>query len=194
MDIQTEPGVPRVAAGPGEPPGEADFTRLYERDYPNIVRYLLRRGAQDTAADLAAETFAIVWQRRDQWRDLPADRQTAWVYGVARKVLANALRSGRRAAGLLERVAQNDPDRQGQAGAGDHSELIVEQLAVGRAFARLSEADRELIRLVAWDGLSPVQIADVLGTRVGTVNTRLHRARQRLKALTESEPAEGRAR
>lgn len=167
--------------------GETDFTRLYERDYPKIMRYLLRRGAPQAAADLAAETFAIAWQRCDQWRRLPEERQTAWVYGVARRVAANAARSGRRAAGLAERLTHGEHDGFAVVLA-DHSDLVVEQIAVGRAFARLSEADRELIRLVAWDGLSPAQVADVLGCRVGTVNTRLHRARRRLRALIDTEP------
>ncbi|GAA1982988.1 RNA polymerase sigma factor [Catenulispora subtropica] len=194
MEIRAELTAPGVEAGSGE----ADFTRLYERDYPNIMRYLLRRGAQEAAADLAAETFVIAWQRRDQWRGLPEERQTAWVYGVARRVSANAVRSGRRAAGFAERFAHGAHSGHADHGGpgmfavrqADHSDQVVEQIAVGRAFARLSEADRELIRLVAWDGLTPAQVAEVLGCRIGTVNTRLHRARRRLRALIGTEPAE----
>lgn len=166
-------------------PDEADFTRLYQETYPNIARYLLRRGAGDEVADLAAETFIVAWRRRAQWQRLPAEKRMAWLYGVARKLLANARRSAERrpAYGALGEASAQQPD---------HSDLTLEQLAVADALARLTSDDAELIRLCAWEGLSPAQAAEVLGCRPGTATMRLHRARKRLRKLLETTVPEGR--
>lgn len=164
---------------------EAVFEAFYERHYPDIVRFLLRRGAGDDAPDLTADTFAVAWRRRSQWLELPAERRIAWLYSVARKVLANAGRASRRSAGLAERLAGRERVRQGRD-APDQGTATAERLAVAEAFARLSAADQELIRLVAWDGLTPSQAAEVLGCRLGTLTSRLHGARTRLKKHLDS--------
>lgn len=165
-------------------PDEVDFTRLYERAYPNIARYLMRRGAGEEVADLAAETFIVAWRRRAQWRKLSAEKRMAWLYGVARKLLANARRSAERrpASGTLGEASGQQPD---------HSDLTLAQLAVADALARLADDDAELIRLIAWEGLSPARAAEVLGCKPGTVTMRLHRARKRLRELMETTAQEG---
>ncbi|MHA6762220.1 RNA polymerase sigma factor [Streptacidiphilus sp. PAMC 29251] len=166
---------------------ESQFTGLYEREYPHIARYLLRRGVGERAADLAAETFVVAWRQREQWLALPAERHRPWLYGVARKVLANSIRSEQRAAALTDRIAAD----RSIAAAVDHNGLTVERLAVAEAFERLSEADQELIRLVAWEELTPAQAAEVLGCRVATLTMRLHRARTRLKKQITISAAKG---
>ena len=113
-----------------------------------------------------------------------------WLYGVARQLLANARRAEHRAAGLLERVGRDGRAR-GADRHGDHSDLTVEQIVVAEALARLSEADRELICLIAWDGLTPAQAAEVLGCRASALTTRLHRARARLRKLIDSTSPKG---
>ena len=172
-----QPGFPAASAE------EAAFTDLFRSHREGIARYMVRRGADELAADLAAETFAIAWRRRAQWRALDAEQQVAWLYGVARNVLANAHRAQRRAAGLADRLVQA-ADR--NADVADHGNLTVEQLAVAAAFDQLSDADQEVIRLVAWDALTPQQAAQVLGCRTATLAMRLHRARTRLKKLIDS--------
>lgn len=170
---------------------EAEFTELYEREYPRIARYMLRRGAGELAPDLAAETFVVAWRQWDQCAALPQDRRLAWLYGVARKVLANAHRSQRRSVALTDRIVVADGlGRHGGVFA-DHSGLTVEQVTVAGAFARLPAADQELIRLTAWEGLSPAQAAEVLGCRTGTLTMRLHRARTRLRKLIDTPTQKG---
>lgn len=108
METRPDAGLEADRAAPPQPRGpdeEADFTRLYADEYPNIVRYLLRRGVGDAAPDLAAETFVVAWRRRGQWLPLAADSRTAWLYGVARLVWRNELRAGQRRSGLLRRAA-----------------------------------------------------------------------------------------
>jgi RNA polymerase sigma-70 factor (ECF subfamily) len=173
----------KSTAGLDAPTDEAEFTALYRREYPSIARYLLRRGAGDLTADLAAEIFVVAWRQRGVWHQLPQDQRLAWLYGVARKVLANARRSSRRAGELAGRLARLDHTQL----TGDGSGATVEFVALAAAFAQLPEADQELIRLVAWEELSLAQVAAVLGCRVGTATMRLHRARTKLRRLTEGK-------
>ena len=164
------------------PATEAEFTALYRREYASIARYFLRRGAGGLTPDLAAETFIVAWRQRHQWHGLPTDRRLAWLYGVARNVLANARRSRQRSDALTDRLA-----RPGAPTITDHSGASVQLLAVAQAFARLPEADQELLRLIAWEDLSLAQAAQVLGCRVRTATMRLHRARARLRKLLEEK-------
>lgn len=185
-DVGSRQVPPRTSDGQARVPSEeAAFEAFYERHYPDIVRFLLRRGVGDDAPDLAADTFAVAWRRRSQWLELPAERRIGWLYSVARNVLANAGRAARRSAGLAERLAGRERVRQGRDAA-DQGAATAERLAIADAFARLSASDQELIRLVAWDGLTPSQAAEVLGCRLGTLTSRLHRARTRLKKHLDS--------
>jgi RNA polymerase sigma-70 factor (ECF subfamily) len=164
---------------------EAEFADLYRAHHAAIARYLIRRGAAQDWADLLAETFVVAWRQRGQWQRLEARQRLAWLYGVARKVLANSHRARRRAARLADLLVGSG--RSLVVGA-DHSDLTVEQLAVAAAFDRLGDGDQEVIRLIAWDGLSPAQAAEVLGCRVATFTMRLYRARARLRKLIDQPP------
>ncbi|MDQ0779524.1 RNA polymerase sigma-70 factor (ECF subfamily) [Streptomyces aurantiacus] len=157
--------------------------RLFRPTYRRVTAYCLRRTGEAAAHDAVAEVYAVAWRRR---RQLPADDEEAvlWLLGIARRVLANQERGRRRWARLLLRVAERSEPRPpyggDSSGAGD-------DLAV--ALARLPVSDRELLRLAYWDDLSRAGIASVLGISVGAVDTRMHRARQRLKQhLTTAHP------
>jgi RNA polymerase sigma-70 factor (ECF subfamily) len=136
-----------------------------------VRRYALRRSDPDTADDVLADTLLVVWRRLD---DVPADGRLPWCYAVAAKSLANLNRSARRQRNLAERIVQLDPPRD----VTDSIELPDPD--VHRALARLRPDDRELLRLWAWEDLSPSEIAVVLGTSANAVRIRLHRARRRL--------------
>ncbi|MEV0552548.1 sigma-70 family RNA polymerase sigma factor [Streptomyces sp. NPDC050597] len=152
--------------------------QLFRRTFRRVMAYCLRRASEAAAHDAVAEVYAVAWRKR---RHLPADDEEAvlWLLGIARRVLANQARSQRRWARLLMRVAERaepDPppaaDPYGAEDAGD---------GLAAALAQASDADRELLRLAYWDDLSRNDIATVLGISVGAVDTRLHRARQRLR-------------
>jgi RNA polymerase sigma factor (sigma-70 family) len=157
------------------------FERVYRECGTAVLGYALRRSAsRDDALDVVAETFATAWRRR---RDLPPDPDDArpWLFGIARNCLANALRSTGRAGRLGERLAAAfEPD------AVPDPAVVHEQSAdaqrVRRALLVLSEEDRELLSLIAWEGLTPAQAAAALGLPSGTARVRLHRARGRLRA------------
>jgi RNA polymerase sigma factor (sigma-70 family) len=157
---------PPGAAGPSE-----RFRSLYEANYHLILGYALRRADAADAADVVAETFATAWRRL---RDVPEGEEARlWLYGVARRVLANQRRAERRRlrlAGRLRDESRLAPSSAPEAGV-DHD--------VRAAFSRLRRDDRELLSLTAWEGLDPGELARVLGCSRNAARIRLHRARRR---------------
>jgi RNA polymerase sigma-70 factor (ECF subfamily) len=155
----------------------ARFRAAYDGHRDAVWRYLRRRCADPGAAeDLTTEVFLVAWRRR---RELPAE-PLPWLYGVARRVVANHRRGAARGAALAERM------RAAPAPApGDPSDLVGLRQSLAGALALLSDRDRELVLLVAWEGLRVDEAARVLGCRRGTAAVRLHRARRRLRAALE---------
>ncbi|MFI7074822.1 RNA polymerase sigma factor [Micromonospora sp. WMMD754] len=154
----------------------AGFERLYAAHYELIMRYALRRApSPDDAADVVAETFLVAWRRQDQAPDGSSAR--LWLYGIARNVLANQARGARRRERLNARlragVAENGHD------ARPASAIAGTRIAIARAFGRLRADDRDLLTLVAAEGLSAGEIARVLDCTTTTARVRLHRARAR---------------
>ncbi|MEW2358894.1 RNA polymerase sigma factor [Spirillospora sp. NPDC029432] len=152
------------------------FEEIYEANRVQILGYALRRtaDAQD-AADVLAETFLTAWRRLD---DVPRDGAARlWLYGVARRVLANHHRGERRRSALAA-----DLGLRLRTGAAEPERNLAD---VGPAFRSLSEADRELLTLVGWEGLDHGEIATVLGCSRNAVRIRLHRARRRFARALE---------
>ena len=147
------------------------FEALYEANYERVLGYALRRLDRDDAADVVAETFLVAWRRLD---DVPAgDEARLWLYGTARRVVANQRRARRRRDRLAERARSHVAHDLQPASVDTGLE------AAGAAFARLRPADRELLALVAWEGLAASEIAQVCGCSRNAARIRLHRARNR---------------
>jgi RNA polymerase sigma factor (sigma-70 family) len=142
------------------------FRAFYDATYPRIVAYVARRTrSMADGDDIVAEVFATAWRRLD---DIPTDeRAIAWIYGVARRTLANHYRSTDRRLRLGERL------RAESAGSADAFDLVHE------ALERLRPDDREILTLNAWDDLDSPEIAMVLGIPPTTAAVRLHRAKKR---------------
>jgi RNA polymerase sigma-70 factor (ECF subfamily) len=154
----------------------AHFEELYRAYADRVHAYALRRTTPSAADDVVAEVFLIAWRRLDQVPEEPL----GWLLGVARRVLANRRRTDRRSAALRERLARESPARE-PAPAPEPERAVPDRDArIQRALADLNERDRELLLLVAWDGLRVNQAAQALGVRSNTLAVRLHRARQRL--------------
>jgi RNA polymerase sigma-70 factor, ECF subfamily len=157
------------------------FEALFRANHRAVLRYAQRRTDPDTAEEVAAETFAIAWRRFDA---APATQPLPWLFVIARNVLANRRRAAQRA-GEKEHRAASDP----LAAATDPAERHAEREAVVRAFAKLSESDREVLRLVAWDGLTAAAAGRVTGVSRLAFSQRFGRARRRLRrALDDLEP------
>ena len=160
------------------------FETLYRELYAPIAGYVLRRAASpEDAAEAIAETFVVLWRRLDA---CPAgDDARPWLFGVARRVLANQRRGERRRSALAVRLLAGAaaPDVVLPA-AGSGSEGRV-----ARAFATLSASDREILALLAWEGLSREELAVALGVSRPVARLRLHRARRRFEVALDQEPA-----
>ena len=156
------------------------FEAAYRELYAPICGYALRRVREpEDAAEVIAETFTTLWRRFD--RCPQGDELRPWLFGVARRVIANQRRGERRRSALSERLAAKvDP------AASVPADEVSSELA--RAFASLSDSDRELLSLVAWEGLTRQELAVALGTNRAAVRLRLHRARKRLRdALPQTQ-------
>lgn len=127
---------------------------------------------------MLSETMLVAWRRLDQVPD--GQEATAWLYGVARYVLANQARSDRRRYRLSARLAE-----QVEMVVRDPTEGCAEREWVRSALAEMQEADREVLTLTMWEGLTPAEVAVALNVPAGTVRVRLHRARHRLRVLLE---------
>jgi RNA polymerase sigma-70 factor (ECF subfamily) len=150
------------------------FRAIYDANYVPLLGYALRRsGTLEQAADIVAETFLVAWRRID---DIPpGDEGRLWLYGVARRALANQRRRDRRQARLEVRL-RLDPSLWRPSAQPD---ATSEREAITTAFRRLPDRDRELLELVAWEGLAPRHLATVLGCSLVAARVRLYRARKR---------------
>ncbi len=162
--------------------GEESFRALYQAHQRAILAYAIRRTGQRADADeVVAETFLVAWRRPD---DVPGEPDTLpWLYGVARGVLANFRRSGRRQSLVRERLA-GLPIEAAEVDVHARDDSLR---AVHGALQSLKRDDRELIRLIAWEGLSHRQVGQVLGCSENAVAVRLHRIRRRLSVELDHE-------
>ena len=150
---------------------ELRFRALFAEHQEAVRRYVFHRGLWGAdAEDLVAATFEVAWRRLD---DVPADGALPWLFTVAHNHWRNHLRRERRRGDLLHRLplpvpqaAPEPPD--------------VELAAIVQALRSLSDDDREVLVLVAWDGLTPQEASVVLGCSGTALRSRLRRARNRL--------------
>ncbi|MFF0339619.1 RNA polymerase sigma factor [Kribbella sp. NPDC004875] len=150
------------------------FEEVFATHRDAVLGYLRRRtDSGHDAADLLADTFLVAWRRLD---DVPLAPQTRpWLYGVARRVLANHRRGEGRRHALATKLRSELTDAP--------DEPSLDDSPAARAFRTLPEQDRELLSLVAWEELDTDQIATVLGISRNAVRIRLHRARKRFAKL-----------
>jgi RNA polymerase sigma factor (sigma-70 family) len=161
--------------------GDADaFGELFRRHAKDIYNYCFRRLADRGAAeDALSIVFLEAWRRRDQ--RLPPDKVLPWLYGIATNVVRNSRRSERRYAAALRRMPAPDPGSSPPA-----DELIADVRHMRRLLeliAALPRRDQDVFALCAWEELSYEDAATALGIPVGTVRSRLSRARRRLREL-----------
>lgn len=166
----------------------AVFDAMYDRTHRQVLAYCVRRTPRWTdALDAAADTYVVAWRRFD---DVPVgDEALFWLFGVARRVLANQRRGGVRRDRLYSRLRTR-----GRVADASPEDVVIEDEEhrdVLRALARLSDDDQELIRLTTFEGLAPPHVARLLGCSRNAVDVRLHRARRRLAREYERERSRG---
>jgi RNA polymerase sigma factor (sigma-70 family) len=170
-------------AAAGEP--EA-FGLLYERHARAIYNYLFRRcGDWGVAEDLTSVVFLEAYRRRREAR-IAEGKVLPWLYGVATNVVRNQRRSLRRHSEALKRLPPPDPEL-GVAGlAAERIDAERQMRRVLAALQQLPESDKDVLSLCLWSELSYEDAAAALEIPVGTVRSRLSRARARLVELTRA--------
>lgn len=156
---------------------DSDFRGLYDRRHREVFAYFLRRADRDSALECTEDVFLVAWRRIG---DVPSgDGELKWLYGVARRVLANRRRSAMRRSKLTRRLLGLGVE----SPQGPEAQLIqrVEEQEVIDAIARLSRNDQEIVRLAYWEELPHADIGRIVGCSVGAVATRLHRAVRRIE-------------
>lgn len=167
---------------------EDRFQDLHAHTRHDLLAFVMRRApTPEDGADILAETYLIAWRELDV---IPGgDHARLWLFGVARNLLLKAARQTRVRGALSERLAT---ELRTSASARDAS---PEDPRLGRlraALGELSDQDREILTLTAWEQLSPREIAVVTNTSANTVRVRLYRARKRLnQQLAQERPAPG---
>ena len=152
------------------------FEPLFDRHYPAIHRFLNARAGVSVADDLASETFTVAFRRRRSY-DLAHREAAPWLYGIAINLLRNHRRSEEARRRTYMRVAERAEDIAGGVG-----ETFDKNGGVSLALLGLDEQARDLIVLFAWADLSYEQLAVALELPIGTVRSRLSRARAQLRA------------
>lgn len=148
-----------------------DFESVYRAHYEAVWRFIARRVPRADTDDVVAETFAVAWRRR---HEIEADLTRAWLYGVARRQVANRLRQNRRRANLFSRAVG-----MGYGSVVDEPKLlegIDRSSPLAAIWERLSTAEREVLLLHVWEELSSAELAVVLGVSEVAARQRLSRA------------------
>jgi RNA polymerase sigma-70 factor (ECF subfamily) len=162
------------------PADHPTFESCFRDNYAAVLAFAARRlPDRAMAEDAAAETFAVVWRRRE----LIPEQPLPWIYGIALRVVANQRRSGQRRRRLGDRLEHEAGSRPAPSEPVDD---LHRRDAFSSAFGRLNEGEREVLRLVAWDGLNTREAAVVLGCSKAAFRVRLHRARRQLAKHLEA--------
>jgi len=163
------------------------FGMLFDRHARTIYNFCFRRvGNWATAEDLVSIVFLQAWRRLD--KPLPRGKELPWLFGIATNVVRNRRRAERRHAAALSRVPQSNPE---PSFADESDQRVDDEELMQRALglvARLPRREQEVFALCAWSELSYEDAAIALRIPVGTVRSRLSRARARLREL---DPAIG---
>jgi RNA polymerase sigma-70 factor (ECF subfamily) len=160
---------------------------LWNAHYGSVLAYARRRAPAEMATEVASAVFTVLWRRIDD----PLDDPLPWLLAVARRELANQRRGEARRRRLSLRVRRSS--RADASSVPDPAVGAVEGSLARAALARLRPEDREVLMLVAWEGLDPARAAAVLGITPSAFAVRLHRARRRLEShlssLSEEQPS-----
>ncbi|GAA3263244.1 RNA polymerase sigma factor [Nonomuraea helvata] len=159
----------------------AAFAALFDRHAPALHRYVTRRLGASLADDVVAETFLTAFRRRARY-DVSHPDARPWLYGIAANLIGKHRRTEQR---FYLALARTGVDEVAESYA-DRVEARVSASAAQRdlagALAVLSSEDREVLLMIAWADLSYEEVALALGIPIGTVRSRLHRARKKTRA------------
>jgi RNA polymerase sigma factor (sigma-70 family) len=162
----------------------AEFGTIFDRHATVLHRYLVRRLGPDEAESMVGEVFRIAFEKRHTY-DLLRPTARPWLYGIATNLLAKHRRRESRRIHAVARLAAHRLPPLDLADCVSHAlDAAALWPKVADAVTSLPEPERDALVLHVWEGLSYDDVADALGIPVGTVRSRLNRARGRLRELT----------
>jgi len=158
------------------------FAVLFDRHAPHIHRYLARRAGRQVADDLVAETFLTAFAKRDRY-DLGYSDARPWLYGIATNLVGQHRRDEARQYRIMQRaVAEPEvSDHADRVAAGVTAQATHALLKA--ALAALPAGDRDVLLLIAWEQLTYQEVSRALAIPAGTVRSRLHRARTKVRQV-----------
>ncbi|MDX3264753.1 sigma-70 family RNA polymerase sigma factor [Streptomyces sp. NPDC093228] len=160
------------------------FRDVYEECYPRVLAYATSLVGRQMGEDITSETFTVAWQRVGSIPRPPLP----WLLGVARNLVRELRRRDAHQYLLAAEEAQRISSG-ARTDVGDIAAEVTDRHNALHALASLPEADRELLTLIAWHGLSAREAAQVLGCTTATLTVRLYRARRRLEKALETASA-----
>lgn len=165
------------------------FAELFDRYADDIHHYTARRLGSEAADDLVADTFVLAFRKRERY-DSAREHARPWLYGIATNLIRQRRRAEARRWRAIQRTARAESD------TGELDERVTERVSAASVRGRLAGAlaalparHRDVLLAIAWGGMDYAETAEALGIPVGTVRSRLHRARAKVRAeLGETNP------
>ncbi|MFF5261140.1 RNA polymerase sigma factor [Actinomadura viridis] len=165
------------------------FAEIFRRHAPDIKRYVVRRLGPDAAEDVVAETFLAAFRQRDRY-DLRRAQARPWLYGIATNLVGRHVRDEVRQLQVLQRTGADPVTESFTERSDERVSAGALRRSLAASLAALPAGHRDALLLVVWGGLTYAETAQALGVRVGTVRSRINRARKGLrKSLGEVAPA-----
>jgi RNA polymerase sigma factor (sigma-70 family) len=156
------------------------FAGVFERHYPTLHRYLARRLGTDLADELAAEAFAVAFAKRGRYDGAFEDARP-WLFGIATRLVHRHWRREERELRAYARTGVDPASPPHDERVAARADSAVAGPALAAALASLSRDERDVLLLHAWEELGYPEVAAALSISLGTVKSRLHRARQRVR-------------
>ncbi|QNN55145.1 RNA polymerase sigma factor [Nocardioides mesophilus] len=169
------------------------FAEVFDRHQRAVHAYAVRRAGRDAADDVLSDAFLTAFGQRKRYKP-DAESALPWLYGIA----GNILRRRWRSLAATDRLVQSAAVHVVRF-ADSHENQVVDRLgstqdwlSVRTVLEQLPDGDREAILLFAWEELTYPEIASAMGIPVGTVRSRIHRARRHLRAAIDDTLEVGR--
>lgn len=164
------------------------FEVIFERHYQAVFRFAAGRAGVDEAGDIASDTFVRAFDRRERFR---TDRESAlpWLFGIAANVSRERRRKSARRQNMLQRavVLVAGEDSRFEADAAQRVDAVSRRDGLAAALAVLTEDEYQVLMLLAIADFTYADIAEHLEIPIGTVRSRIHRARRKMRELMEAD-------
>jgi RNA polymerase sigma factor (sigma-70 family) len=158
----------------------SSFAALYDRYAEQLYRYAYQRAGEQTAEDVVADTFLAAFQQRGSY-DLDREDARPWLFGILTRQLARHYRAENARLRAFARVAGDGVEESPAERIAEQVSATAMRAPLARALGALSKRDRDVLLLIAWAECSYEEVALALGIPIGTVRSRLNRARRKVK-------------